>query len=375
MPPGRRRVSRLELANATVCLGLLLGGSFWIDRNGTPVVATVTGKHEEVSVHDSPRGEWSRDYRVGVEFERGDGTFGSSSVRVLRERFDSLRIGEPIAIRYVPALPRYARTADRSTAQVLREALSVFLDDSFFTPLLTWLAVGSAALWILAHFATAAVFVAGVMWIVAAWFLLFPAPGPIRLGQPRRARGSKTYGSSRNRRGHYVRTHGGTGSIDLGVRNLAKPYQVVRFRYAVPGGSDSAIGVDAVDSASVPGLALGSVVPVRYDPGAPREARLSLGSRTFRDRNRFHLRWPVIGAGALVVFAAALGGSRRRRTRRQPRPVRRPPRSWRNRTVACWRRMLPSLPAASRAGLALPRGNGGGRSETTVSRQLSAVDR
>ena len=49
MPPGRRRVSRLELAYATVCLGLLLGGSLWLDRNGTPVGATVTGKHEELA--------------------------------------------------------------------------------------------------------------------------------------------------------------------------------------------------------------------------------------------------------------------------------------------------------------------------------------
>ena len=130
------------------------------------MTATVVGKHEELSVHDSPRGEWSRDYRVGVEFRTADGAIGSSSVRVARGRFDSLQIGEHIAIRYLPALPHYARLADRSTAQVLREAVSVFLDDSFLTPLLTWLVMGGAALLLLAQFTTAAVFIAGVLWIV-----------------------------------------------------------------------------------------------------------------------------------------------------------------------------------------------------------------
>ena len=43
-----------------------------------------------------------------------------------------------------------------------------------------------------------------------------------------------------------------------------------------------------------------------------REARLLAGIRTFRERNRYHLHWPVVGAGVLVLFAAALYSSRRR---------------------------------------------------------------
>ena len=293
--------------------GILLGGSVWLDHKGSPVIATISGKHEELSLHDSPRGEWSRDYRVGVEFEMGDGAFGSSSVRVSHERFDSLQIGEPIAIRYLPALPRYARTADRSTPQVLREAVSVFLDDSFLTPLMTWLAVGGTALWILAHFATAAVFVAGVMWIVLALFLLSHAPIPIRLGAAETsARIEDVRLVTKSPSGRYVRTHGGTGRVDLGFQNLAMPYQVVQFRFAVPGRADSLRGADAVDSASVPGLGVGATVPVRYEPRTPRDARLGVGTRTFRERNRYHLRWPVVGVGVLMVLGAALHGSRRR---------------------------------------------------------------
>lgn len=312
MPRMNRSGSGYLLVSCLLAGGLLLG-SVWLDHNGSPVIATVTHKHEEVSVHDSPRGEWSRDYRVGVEFQAADGALGSSSVRVSRARFDSLQIGEHIAIRYLPALPRYARMADRSTAKVLREALSVFLDDSFLTPVLTWLLVGGAALWILAQFATAAVFVAGVTWIIAALFLLFPAPRPIRLGAAEAsARIEDVRLVTKSPSGRYVRTHGGTGRIDLGFQNLAMPYQVVQFRFALPGRRDSLVGADAVDSASVPGLDVGATLPLRYDPRTPRDARLGVGSRTFRERNRYHLKWPVLGVGALVMFAVALHSSRRR---------------------------------------------------------------
>jgi hypothetical protein len=293
--------------------GALLGGSLWLDHRGKPVTATITRKHEELAVHDSPRGEWSRDYLVGVEFATAGGAFGSSSVRVSRARFDSLRIGELIAIRYLPPFPHYARVADRSTAQVLREAIRVFLDDSFLTPLLTWLVLGGAALWILAQFTTTAVFVAGVIWIIAALFLLFPAPSSVRLGAAETsARIEDVRLVTKSPSGRYARTHGGTGRVDLGFQNLAMAYQVVQFRFAVPGRRDSLVGADAVDSASVSQLTVGATVPVRYDPRSPREARLLVGSRTFRERNRFHLRWPVLGVGVLVVFAVALHGSRRR---------------------------------------------------------------
>ena len=311
-----RPVSGVQMVLLLMGVALLLGGSLWLDHKGTPVIATVVRKHEELSVHDSPRGEWSRDYRVGVEFRTVGGAIGSSSVRVARDRFDSLHIGDHISIRYLPALPHYARMADRSTARVLREALTVFLDDSFLTPLLAWLVIGAAALWMLAQISTAAVFISGVVWLVAARFLLFPTPSPIRLGAAETsARIEDVRLVTKSPSGRYVRTHGSTGRIDLGFQNLTKPYQVVRFRFAVPGRPDSLPGADAVDSASVPGLGAGAILPVRYDPRTPRDARLGVGRRTFRERNRYHLQWPVLGVGALVLLAAALHGSRR-----HPRP-------------------------------------------------------
>ncbi len=304
---------RLQLVYFIVCLGLLLGGTVWLDRNGTPVTATVSSKLEEVAVHDSPRGAWSRRFRVGVTFDGSDRGLGASSVTVPRERFDSLRVGDAIAIRYLPAFPTSARTADRSTLGVLRQAGCELLGNPFLTRFAIWLAVGGAALWLMARIAAAAAFAAGTVWIASALALLFPAPAPTPLAAAETtARVEAVKLITKSPEVLYTRSHGGGQRVDLGFRELAMPYQVVRFRMALPGWPDSVLGVDAVDSGSVPGVAPGAVLPVRYDPGSPRDARLRDGARTFQDRNRYHFRWLVVGAGTLMVFAAALRGSRRR---------------------------------------------------------------
>jgi hypothetical protein len=289
---------------------MLLGGSVWLDRNGTPVVATVSSKREEIAQHDSPGGDWSRWYRVGVEFEHSDGAPRIATLTVLRARFDSLRVGDHIPIRYLPAFPLYARAADGSTVQVLRDAGSELVGNRFLTWLVIWLVMGGAALWLVARIGTPAVFAVGAVWIAFAFPLLFPAPTPIRLGPAEAtAKVDDIRLITKSPAGRYVRTHGG-GNVDLGLRELRMPYQIVQFRFAMPGGADSVLGVDAVDSASVRGLSVGAMLPVRYDTGAPREARLSLGARSFREENRYHLGVPVVGVGLLVMFGAALSRGR-----------------------------------------------------------------
>jgi hypothetical protein len=309
MPP-RNRISRGNLLCFILLAGVLLGGSVWLDRNGTPVVATVSSKREEIAPHDSPGGDWSRWFRVGVVYKRGDGALGTATLTMRRERFDSLRVGDHISIRYLPAFPLYAGAADGSTVQVLRDAGSELLGDRFLTWLVIWLVMGGAALWLVTRFATPAVFAAGTVWIAFAFPLLFPAPASIPLGPAETT--AKVYDIrliTKSPAERYVRTYGG-GNVDLGVRDLRMPYQIIQFRFAVPGRLDSVLAVDAVDSASVPGLEVGSVQPVRYDPTAPRAARLSVGTRTFRERNRYHFRVPVVGVGLLVMFSAALSRGR-----------------------------------------------------------------
>jgi hypothetical protein len=59
-----------------------------------------------------------------------------------------------------------------------------------------------------------------------------------------------------------------------------------------------------VDFGSVPDLAFGAVLPVRHAPGAPREARLTAGTRRFGKENRYHYLPGVLGVPILGVLTA-----------------------------------------------------------------------
>jgi hypothetical protein len=311
----RRRTSRLSLLYFVLLSGGLVGGSVWLDRKGEPVTATVGDKLEEVHVQSTPQGEWLRWYRLGVSFPTRDGAAGMATVTVPEARFDSLHAGDAVAIRYLSAFPLLARTANRSTLQVLRETGSAFLADPFLTPFLLWLAIGGTALWIMARIALPAMFTLGIAWLVLAFPMLFPHPASIRLGPAEtsaRVVAVRLITKAPERR--LAGRHGGRGR-GVDIRQLAMPYQVVQLRLRVPGRPDSVLAVDAVDSASAPGLSMGAMLPVRYDPRAPREARLAVATRTFREGNRYHFRVPVIGLGVLVMLA--VWGSRAANKRRR----------------------------------------------------------
>jgi hypothetical protein len=303
----RRRSSPLGLFFALVLTGLLVGGSVWLDRRGESVLAPVQSKSERVTLMHDPQGGWYRWYELGV----GVGNSGAgpwiATIEVPEERYDSIRIGDSVAVRYLPQLPLFARASDRSTAMVAREAVQRV----GIIPLLLWITCGVAGLWIAARIGTPVILAGGLAWIAAGFPVLLRAPVPaIPAASEGKARAEVvtlvTKSPERRSRGRrrVVRSDS--------MRRLAVPYQVVQLRLALPGRGDSVLAVDAVDSGSVPGLAVGAELPVRYDPKAPRNATLLQGTRAFVERNRYHYLPGVIGI-PLIGMLAALGFRRRPR--------------------------------------------------------------
>ena len=168
----KRRVSWLSVFYFLVILGALVGGSVWLDRKGEPVVAKVTSKTEEITVTHDPQGGWYRYFRVGAEFDAA-GALMSATVTVDRARYDALHLGDSLDIRYLPILPLFARTPDRSTATVAAEAAHHLLGSR----LLWWIGVGVIAMVIAARIGIVPIVVTGLFWMVAGYVLLLQLHG------------------------------------------------------------------------------------------------------------------------------------------------------------------------------------------------------
>jgi hypothetical protein len=306
MPRRRRRVSRLELFYATVIAGLLVGVSLWLDRNGVPVTARVAAKQERIVVGHEPSGEWRRYYEVATAFELPGGGGSQATVRVSRERYDALRSGDSIELRYLPQFPLLARTTDRSTASVVSELAWGLAG----IPIVMWVVGGFLALWTAARMGTIPVLAAGAAWLAAGY--------PLLLSQPSREQARPAQAVAQVRGvtlvdkspGRVYRTRRRTSGFN---RRLEIPYQVVELLVPVPGGRNTVLAVDAVDSGSVAGLAHGVVLPVRLDPAAPRDAQFAGGTRRFVEANRYHFLIPVIGCGILGTLAGLTYRWRRRK--------------------------------------------------------------
>jgi hypothetical protein len=309
----RRRSSPLGLFFALLLGGLLVGGSVWLDRRGERVVAPVQAKNERVTLRNDPQGSWYRWYELGVGVGNSGAAPWVATIEVPEERYDSIRIGDSVEVRYLPQLPLFARAADRSTAVVAREAAQRV----GIIPLLLWIACGVAGIWIAARIGTPVVLAVGLAWMAAGFPVLLRAPVPvIPSASETSARVTavtlvaKSPERSRTRRR-------GRARASASIRRLEVPYQVVQLRLAPGGGADTVLALDAVDSGSVPGLAVGADLRVRYDPERPREARLAEGTRSFIERNRYHYLPAAIGIPVIGVLAG-LGFRWRRRRSEEP---------------------------------------------------------
>ena len=320
----RRRSSPFGVFFALVLGGVLVGTSVWLDRRGETVLAPVQARNERVMPRHDPQGSWSRWYELGV----GIGNSGGSvpwiaTIEVPEERYDAVRIGDSVEVRYLPQLPLFARASDRSTATVAREAAQ----RSGIIPLLLWITLGVAGMWLAARIGTPAVLAGGLVWMAAGYPVLLSAPSPAQSAvSETTARVAAITLVTKSPERARTRRRGRTTSSS--IRRLAVPYQVVQLRLGSMGRGDSVLAVDAVDSGSVPGLAVGADLPVRYDPAAPRSARLTHGTRKFVERNRYHFLPAVVALPAIGVLAG-LGFRRRQRRSAEASASHPPPRGTR----------------------------------------------
>ena len=265
-----------------------LGASLCLDVAGREHLAPIERKLEDIRVvYD---GEWTRTYRL--EVAAGPGSSVHPVVAVSPDAYDRLHPGDTVRVRSLACCPVVARLAERNTGSSIADLAHAVLVDFRWA---AWFVLGLVALVGARRLGRRAILLTGAAWLAAAVLLpsvdrVPPAVAPD--WQPATARvtsSMRIHVIARGRRS------------DAGFA-LPQPYDILELRFVPAGARDSVDAVDAVDAGSVAGLAVGATLPIRYDPSAPRAARLDAGSRTHPARNR-PLYWMVVG----VVVAGATG--------------------------------------------------------------------
>jgi hypothetical protein len=284
-----------------------VGASLWLDTRGETAVGTVTRKDEMIGIEHQPTGGWYLRRSLVLQVPSLWSGF-RPSVWVDSAEFDRIRLGDQVALRYVSCCPIFARLASHSTRDAVWEAARELGSD----PLLDWCAIGLVAFVLAARIGSVVVFATGAGWLGVALAFLFPARPPgaaAGVETTARVSGVSLVEDSPRPSGRRY-----SNSITTHPERLNVPYDVVQLRFAPAASPDSVLAVDEVDAASVPSLAPGAVVRVRYPPAAPGQAMLVDATRTFRQRNRFHFLFLVLGwagIGTAAGLAWCLRGRRR----------------------------------------------------------------
>ena len=137
-----------------------------------------------------------------------------------------------------------------------------------------------------------------VIWLGGLASVLLPAAPGLEPAGPRQAAFAQVRQvDTVTRSGRYGRRSGYSSS------DYPQPYELVELVFTPAGRDRPVTAVDAVDQGSVPGLTAGAMVAITYPPDAPRQARLTVGTRDYWWKN-----W--LGAGVAIGGLLALRGRR-----------------------------------------------------------------
>jgi hypothetical protein len=277
---------------------LVVGPPLWLDVAAPETDAVVTRKYEGYRLSRDPDGGWRQVRYVWASFRTPAGVTHNSEMMLGTSDYDNLSVGTHLRVRYLPIYPYTVRPIARTTMIQAREVL---------TPETTrgrWLAlllIFAPLTFLAGRIARILAIPVALVWLAATWVYVL-APKPLPVPGPTHTSASVSWTQ--------VVFRGPTGRR---YDRLPTPYRVVALTFVPPRARDSITVLDAVDSMSLnPRPPNGTLEPIGYQPGAPRTARLLVGTRTFINSNRSELI--ILGLAPIVL--ALLAGMYRRKGRR-----------------------------------------------------------
>jgi hypothetical protein len=277
-----------------------------IDSVGTAVPGAITEKRESIRTNYA---DWFRRFQILAAFKAPGYPYERHTIcDVDQQIFDSLHVGSPVTVHYVPALLNIPLVSSThispcppwgmfgSNPELYRRSLYLYGSLAFILGIVFLLRIRRAA------------------WLLLPWSAMFvfygicPHTEPMPL-QPRPV-------TAVVKEVAMVKTLVDAGRRDAPPITLAHPYQLVEMQYTPEGRSEPVMAVDAIDPNSVPNLKQGQVLTVNYDAGNPRIASIPGATHMFREQAIQQL-----GLEYLILVAALLGlwlfARRSRRSRKR----------------------------------------------------------
>lgn len=289
--------SRVQLGPTllvVLLVALVVGPPLWLDFAAPEADAVVTRKYEGYKLSRDPDGGWRQVRWVWASFRTPSGAAHNSEMMLGTSDYDNLSVGTHLRVRYLPIYPYTVRPIARTT---MIQALDVLTPETTRGRWFALLVIFGPLTILTARFARLLAIPVALAWLAATWvYVLAPKPLPVP---------GPTHTSARVSWSQVV-FRGPTGRR---YDRLPTPYRVVGLSFLPPRARDSIEIVDAVDSMSLnPKPRDGTLIPIGYEPGVPRTARLLVGTRTFINANRSELF--ILGIGPIVLCLIA--GSYRR---------------------------------------------------------------
>lgn len=259
-----------------IWLALLLGGipaySLYLDFAGILISGKVYLKRESISVRED---DWTRDLSVTATYQPAGELIPSyASAKVDPDTYDRLRIGSPVTIRYLSSrglrqfpLIVSARFADQWTFSLPKDRYAGVIRAIVLLLGIVTLAV----LWRKAHINAAGwLLIPYVPFVFCALMMPRAEPGP--------AAPKRTARATVNQLTEVTEILATSESSGV---EATQPYQIVELQFVPEGRTEPVIGVDKIDSGSIPGLTKGKVVDIDYQADRPRTVLMRGGTRTF----------------------------------------------------------------------------------------------
>ena len=245
-----------------------------IDSLGTAVPGAITEKRESIRTDYA---DWFRRFQIVAAFKAPGYPYERHTVcDVDQQIFDSLHVGSPVTVHYVPALLNIPLVTSTHISPCPPWGVFGINPDLYRRSLYLY---GSLAIILGIAFV---LHIRRAAWLLLPWSALFvfygicPHTEPMPL-QPRPA-------TAVVKEVETAKTLVDAGTTDAQPITLAHPYQLVEMQYTPQGRLDPVMAVDAIDPNSVPGLKAGQVLTINYDAGNPRIASIPGATRMFHEQ-------------------------------------------------------------------------------------------